>query len=145
VSIFVSSSSQHTTVYVMADNATVVSLVHSIQANCSSLLSNSTSSTPVPFNSLKLRPEEAVQLFRGYSVAYLLQGYNNTADFTYPPNQPDTPLPSNIDTEFVGCLNQTIGAAVPLVDGAVSLNRASYSGVTMGIVFVFWCLSSLVF
>jgi len=136
------SNSQNTTLYVIADNSTVVSLVQSIQANCSSVLSNSTSATPIPYNAsdhASPQPEQVVQYYRASSVALLLQGYNDTADLTDAQNQTDTPLPSNIDANMLTCVNETIGVAVPMVNGAVQMNLASRTTM-MSLVLVLWCL-----
>lgn len=140
------SSSQGTTFYLITDNTTAVALVQSIKSNCSSVLLNSTSGTPVPYNTTNSslpQPEQAVQYYRASSVALLLQGYNNSAALTDSQNQQDTPLPSGIDTNLLTCLNETIGAAVPLVDGASRIGLASSSSM-LGLVWVLWCLFTLV-
>jgi hypothetical protein len=139
------SNTQNTTFYIIADNTTVVSLVESIHSNCSSVLSNSTSSTPIPYNASdhnSPQPEQVVQYYRASSVALLLQGYNNTAALTDAQNQTDTPLPANIDNSMLTCLNDTIGSAVPLVDGAAKVNLGSGTTV-IGFVWIIWCLSLL--
>jgi hypothetical protein len=53
-----------------------------------------------------------------------LDGYNNSAALSNDENATNIPLPSGIDTTLMNCLNQTIGAAVPLVDGT---NRVAMS------------------
>lgn len=146
------SNADNTTFYVIADSATTISLVESIQYNCSSLISNTTSAIPIPYNSSdhsSPQPERVVQYYRASSTALLLQGYNNTADLTDVQNQTNTPLPSSINMTMLLCLNETIGAAVPIVDavtmvdGAVGLNLASRSD-ALGLVWVLWCLSTLI-
>jgi len=42
----------------------------------------------------------------------------NTAQLSDNTSLPDTPLPTNIDTDLLTCLNETICAAIPLVDAA---------------------------
>jgi hypothetical protein len=115
------SNSQNTTFYLVTDNTTATSMVTILQQNCSSVLSSDVSNTPVPYNpndSNSPKPEEAVQYYRASSVALMLEGYNNTAQLSDNTSLPDTPLPTNIDTNLLTCLNETIGAAVPLVDAA---------------------------
>lgn len=138
------SSTDNTTFYLITDNTTAISLVESIQSNCSSLLSTSVSATPIAYNESdhsSPQPEQAVQYYRASSAALLLQGYNNTAELTDTQNQTDTPLPSNINQAMLSCLNDTIGAAVPLVDGAPRLNLGSSSGV-LGLFWVLWYVLS---
>ena len=71
-----------------------------------------------------------------------LDGYNDTTALTANTNTsqtaPDTPLPSGIDTTLLNCLNSTIGAAAPLVDGALS--RWARSGDGMAQLSLLWVL-----
>jgi hypothetical protein len=83
-----------------------------------------------------------VQYYRASSVALTLDGYNNTGALA-PEGTPDTPLPTNIDTSLLDCLNQTIGLAVPLIDGAVFQLAAPNMGLVC-LAWLLWCLSSLV-
>ncbi|KAI0346645.1 hypothetical protein BDW22DRAFT_1299995, partial [Trametopsis cervina] len=108
------------TFHLLADNTTVLSLIGSVTNNCS--LGNATALTTIPVNSSdpsSPRPEQAVEYYRASSVVLTLDGYNNTAALTNDTSVPNTPLPPWIDQSFLNCLNQTIGAAVPLVDGAL--------------------------
>lgn len=139
---FVSNSTNATTFRVLADNTTVTDLILAIKTNCSSNLSNSSSSTPSTYSdSLTTlpQPEQAIQYYRASSVALTLDGYNNTGALG-PDGSPNTPIPSNIDTTLLDCLNQTIGAAVPLVDGGI--RWASPNMGFVGLFWVLWCLSS---
>jgi hypothetical protein len=77
-----------------------------------------------------------MQYYRASSVSLTLDGYNNTgaleADGT-----PNTPLPTNIDTNLMNCLNATIGEAVPLI------GSASMATPSIGLIFIWvFCLSS---
>ncbi|KAF5338176.1 hypothetical protein D9758_014718 [Tetrapyrgos nigripes] len=133
------SSSQNTTFHVVADNTTVIDLISDISANCSSSINNSSStSTPQTFNdSSPTAPnaQSVIQYYRASSVALTLDGYNNSATWgNATESTPDSPLPSNIDNTLKDCLNLTIGAAVPLVDGA-GRNVGSMSA---GIVPLLW-------
>ncbi|RDB26997.1 hypothetical protein Hypma_005075 [Hypsizygus marmoreus] len=107
------------TVYrVVADNATVVALCQEISAKCSGSIADS-NSAPVADSgdASQAKPEQAVQYYRASSVVLTLDGYNNSAIFASD-DTPDVALPSNIDTQLLSCMNDTIGQAVPLVDFA---------------------------
>lgn len=130
------SNTQNTTFYLVADNDTATIMLPILQQNCSSVLSSGVSNTPVPYNLSdpnSPKPEEAVQYYRASSAALLLEGYNNTAQLSDNTSLPDTPLPTNIDTNLLNCLNQTIGAAIPLVDAAnpvawnIGVTRSAYA------------------
>lgn len=141
---FISNSSNATTFRILADNTTVVDLIADIQANCTSNLSGSSSTTSSPYNdSLNAlpQPEQAIQYFRASSVALTLDGYNNTGALG-PDGSSDTPLQSNIDAVLLDCLNQTIGASVPLVDGSVRWATPSMGFV--GVFWLLWCLCSFI-
>jgi len=140
---FVSSSS-NTTFRILADNITVSDLITSIQSNCSTDLSASSSSTPSSYaDSLSSlpQPEQTIQYYRACSLALTLDGYNNTGALG-PDGTPDTPLPTNIDTTLLNCLNQTIGAAVPLISDSTRLSIPTLNFV--GFLWVLWCLSSVI-
>lgn len=109
--------SSNNTFHLLSDNSTVNSLIESVAANCT--LGNTTALTATPLNSSdpsQPRPEQAVQYYRASSVVLTLDGYNDTAALSNDSSLPDTPLPSWVDATFLDCLNQTLGAAVPLVD-----------------------------
>ena len=115
------SSTQSTRFYLVTDNDTATAMVPILQQNCSSVLNSGVSNTPVPYSISDPnfpRPEETVQYYRASSAALMLEGYNNTAQLSDNTSLPDTPLPSNIDMNLLVCLNETIGAAIPLVDAA---------------------------
>ena len=115
------SNTQSTMFYLVTDNDTAIAMVPILQQNCSSVLNSGVSNTPVPYNTSdpnSPKPEEAVQYYRASSVALMLEGYNNTAQLSDDTSLPDTPLPTNIDTNLLACLNDTLGAAIPLVDAA---------------------------
>jgi len=115
------SKTQNTTFYLVTDTDTANTMVSILQQNCSSVLNSGVSNAPVPYNASdpnSPKPEEAVQYYRASSAALMLEGYNNTAQLSDNTGLPDTPLPTNIDTNLLTCLNETIGFAVPLVDAA---------------------------
>jgi len=87
------------------------------------------------------KPEQTVQYYRASSVALTLDGYNNTGALEAE-GTPDTPLPTNIDSGLLNCLNGTIGKAVPLVDSA-SLRMMTPSVGLVSFIWVLWCLSSM--
>jgi hypothetical protein len=127
------------TFHLLADNETVTSLINSVAANCT--LGNTTALSPMPLNTSdpsQPRPEQAVQYYRASSVVLTLDGYNDTAALSNDSSIPDTPLPSWIDQSFLGCLNQTIGAAVPLVDASSAMH--SWGVPSMGMLGLIWIL-----
>lgn len=145
------SKSQNTTFYFVSDNDTAIAMVPLLQQNCSSVLNSGISNTPVSYNPNdpnSPKPEEAVQYYRSSSSVLLLEGYNNTAQLSDTTSLPDTPLPTNIDTNLLMCLNQTIGLAIPLVDAAnptawnFGVTRSAYA---MGSFWLFYHLLCAVF
>jgi len=141
---FISNSTNPTTYRLLADNTTVTQLITDIQAQCSSNLSGNSSSTPSTYNdsfTALPQPEQAIQYYRASSVALSLDGYNNTGALG-PDGTPNTPLPTNIDTTLLNCLNQTIGDAVPLVGGSVGW--ATPNAGLFGLFWVVWYMSSFV-
>jgi len=119
VTVAFQSSSGNSTFRILADNTTVVELITDITANCSA----STASVPTPAAyddeaTAPPQPEQVVQYYRASSIALSLDGYNNTAIFQ-DEGTPDVPLPSSVDKVLMDCLNQTIGAAAPLIDGSI--------------------------
>lgn len=133
--------SSNNTFHLLSDNSTVNSLIESVAANCT--LGNTTALTAIALNTSdpsQPRPEQAVQYYRASSVVLTLDGYNDTAALSNDSSLPDTPLPSWVDTTFLDCLNQTLGAAVPLVDanaGSLQWNLPS-----LGLLGLLWILVS---
>jgi len=119
------STQTNTTFRLIADNSTVTELIQDIQSNCtSSNLASNSSSSPSPYQdsfSALPQPEQTIQYYRASSVALTLDGYNNTGALSSDASVPDTPLPTNFDKTLLACLNETIGAAVPLIDGGSTL------------------------
>ncbi|KAF8517025.1 hypothetical protein BU17DRAFT_76503 [Hysterangium stoloniferum] len=113
---------------VLADNATVQALITAVTGNCTL---RTTTITAVPFNDSdpnQPKPEQVIQYYRASSVALTLDGYNDTSVFSSDDNAPDMPLPANLNATFLDCLNQTIGAAAPLIDSA-TLSHAQIPGI----------------
>ncbi|ESK94333.1 hypothetical protein Moror_8198 [Moniliophthora roreri MCA 2997] len=108
-----STSSNQTVLKVVADTDTTAELVSIIKQNCSSLLDTKADDNQMPL------PEEVVQYYRASSVALTLVGYNNSA--VYNNSVEDTPIPSGVDMVMLNCVNQTIGAGVPLIDGSAGV------------------------
>ncbi|GLB42473.1 hypothetical protein LshimejAT787_1104880 [Lyophyllum shimeji] len=137
------SNAGNTTYRLISDNTTVAALIPDLSAACSSNLNSSSSTAPSPYNdsfSALPQPEQTVQYYRGSTVALTLDGYNNTAALSSDDKTPDVPLPSNIDRNLLSCLNQTIGAAVPLVDGVPSLSAPNFG--IIGMLWILWTLAS---
>lgn len=134
---FPSLSNPTTYFHILADNATVLSLIEDLSTNCSSLLSTTSpyySKTSTPYTDTP-RPEQIVQYYRASSIALSVDGYNNTATYA-PDGTPDSPLPATVDLKLLNCLNQTIGLAAPLIDSA----DARWSTPNLGWVGVVWML-----
>ncbi|KAJ7635285.1 hypothetical protein FB45DRAFT_482994 [Roridomyces roridus] len=119
------STTPPTTLRVISDNTTVLSLMAAVSSNCSAYLLPSSittdanaSTVALQFNISNNKPEETVQYYRASSVALTLDGYNNSAVFAADNTTADTPLPDGIDAKMLDCVNQTIGMAVPLVGAA---------------------------
>lgn len=81
----------------------------------------------------------SVQYYRASSVALTLDGYNNLASLEDDYDESERlALPNNIDTNLLNCLNYTIGASVPLIDGAsVALPSLPNLGLLTLILFVY--------
>ena len=158
-----SSLSQNTTFRLLSDKSTVVSLIEDIKNACSSKMKSPETITPTTYNDTLLapKPEQAVQYYRASTVVLTLDGYNNTAVFESE-GTTDVPIPVNIDTGLLDCLNKTIGDAVPLVDadagpshsappsappvfsgGNPSWPTTSRAGL-VGAMYLIWCLSVLI-
>ena len=101
----------------VSDASTVSSLLAFVPKACT-LDADSSSKVIKPFdgNASEPLPEQVVQYYRASSVALLLDGYNNTdALVSQGPNGGEAvPLPAWVDRTLLGCLNTTIGEAVPL-------------------------------
>ena len=134
------SSSSNSTFRIISDNSTVVSLIASITANCSGLFSSNSSTSPVPYGSPTAdpRPEGAIQYYRASSVVLTLDGYNNTAALSTNANASPVPLPPNVDTKLLGCLNATIGEATPLFNSAHAVPRPGMAGTLCLLFLVLW-------
>ncbi|TRM58746.1 hypothetical protein BD626DRAFT_550545 [Schizophyllum amplum] len=138
------SNSGNSTFRLIADNSTTVSLLADVTSNCSSSLDSSKTSTNASTfdykHSWSPNPGEVVQYYRASSVALMLIGYNNSAVFNDDDDTPDDPIPSWADTTLLDCLNQTIGAAVPLIDNGCPQMPLPNIGL-MGMVFVVWLMA----
>lgn len=129
VAEFLSSlTAQNTSAFfrLLADNAAVTALVPDIIDACvpNANLGNANSVHVVNYTGFGAddlltapKPEQAVQYYRASSVALTYNGYNNTA-VLMPEGTTDAPLPDDVDLTLLGCLNDTIGQVVSLVDGS---------------------------
>ena len=135
------SATQNTTLHIITDNSTAVSLIESVKQNCSSLISPDSIST-IAFNpnaTNAVKPEQAIQYYRASSVVLTLDGYNDTSALSDNESLPSIPLPAWVDRPFLDCVNLTIGAAVPLIDPSSSSGFAHFdaaSGAGLGVVCV---------
>jgi hypothetical protein len=118
--------STNETYHLIGDVASIRAVLAAVITNCST---QDTTSQIATFDrnatAASIWPEQAVQYYRAFSFAFILDGYNNTAsllsnrpknDSATPPSMPDTPLPTNINTTLLACLNATIAFALPLVE-----------------------------
>ncbi|KIM37042.1 hypothetical protein M413DRAFT_31201 [Hebeloma cylindrosporum] len=138
IATFPSLSNPPTYFRVLADNATVLSLIGDLSYNCTSLLSTSSpyySKTSAPYTDTP-QPEQVVQYYRASSIALSVDGYNNTATYAAD-GTPDSPLPGTVDLKLLDCLNQTIALAAPLIDGA-SIRLSTPNLGAVGAVWVLW-------
>uniref|UniRef100_A0A0W0EVK4 Uncharacterized protein n=1 Tax=Moniliophthora roreri TaxID=221103 RepID=A0A0W0EVK4_MONRR len=130
------SATNRSTFHLIADNTTVVTLADIIDERCASFLASTNSSTPFPFyeNATNVpKPESAIQYYRASSVVLTLEGYNNSAVFSEDENVQDSPLPNNVDTGLLDCLNKTIGENVPLVAAPVLTNSGGSVNGVLGV------------
>ncbi|KDN36215.1 hypothetical protein RSAG8_10978, partial [Rhizoctonia solani AG-8 WAC10335] len=118
--------------YIVGDADSVSAVMDALVAQCSVV--NATG-TPVDDNNSTVHVEQAVQYYRASSFMLALTSYNNSANLPSnapadnntapPPPTADTPLPAGTNTTFLSCLNDTIGAAVPIMDAAPGTLRAT--------------------
>ncbi|KAJ8081454.1 hypothetical protein PM082_007299 [Marasmius tenuissimus] len=139
-----STSNSQTTLRILADNSTIVDLLTDITRNCSMYLTpgQTTNSSGVSYNmsAPAPKPEQVIQYYRASSVALTLDGYNNTAVFSNDESTRDSDFPSGVDLNMINCVNQTIGAGVPLIDAGVG-RFSSVSGLHLvGMVWLVWVL-----
>ncbi|KAF9496483.1 hypothetical protein BDN71DRAFT_1415537 [Pleurotus eryngii] len=143
---FIANSSTASTFHLIADSNTVTSLISDLMASCSSYLSSVVPPQSSPLDSSAPngpQPEQAVQYYRASSVVLTLDGYNNTAVFG-DEGTADLPLPDVVvdlntnDGKLLGCLNQTIGTAVPLIDGATA--KWIPDGGALAVIAVVWSM-----
>ena len=89
---------------------------------------------------------EVVQYYRASSVALMLVGYNNTAVWDDgDESKADDPLPSWVDQSLLTCLNTTIGATTPLIDGNGSVQVSAPSMGLIGAIVVVWFMPVSIF
>lgn len=99
---------------IFGDSASVVTMRNALVDHCS-VVNETLDNFPV-------NPNQVVQYYRGSSFALLLQGYNNSQPLELPANAdentlintPVAPLPDNVTSGYLSCLNYTIGTYLPL-------------------------------
>ncbi|QRW25288.1 thiamine pyrophosphokinase, catalytic domain-containing protein [Rhizoctonia solani] len=134
--------------YIVGDADSVSAVMEAIVAQCSVV--NATG-TPFDDNNSTVHVEQAVQYYRASSFMLALTSYNNSASLPAnapahnntapPPTSADTPLPPGTNTTFLNCLNETIGAAVPIMDSAPDALRATAGLNAVGMLWlVIWLL-----
>ncbi|KAF8608169.1 hypothetical protein BDV93DRAFT_519230 [Ceratobasidium sp. AG-I] len=134
--------------YIVGDADSVAAVMEALVSDCSVV--NATG-TPVDNNNPTVHVEQAVQYYRSSSFMLALSSYNDTANLpanapadnsTAPPDtSADTPLPVGTNTTFLTCLNDTIGASVPIMDAAPGQLRAMEGLNVVGMLWFFiWLL-----
>lgn len=142
------SASGNTTLRLVSDNSTTTALASIIGANCSTLISGNQSVVAVPSNSNSSNstsgplPEQAVQYYRASSIVLTLDGYNDT-DALQANSSSHVPIPSWVNQTLLQCVNQTIGAAAPLIDASSSSRNISLGAGNTGLVCLVWLLGYL--
>ena len=116
---------------IVGDNSSLTSILHALNSSsCAAVLGTTYAFQPAQFiinsdNLSRPHPEEIFQYYRASSFALSLDGYNNTmalssnaptSNGSMPAVLTQTPLPSNLNTTLLTCLNTTIGNNLPLVD-----------------------------
>ncbi|KAF4618579.1 hypothetical protein D9613_009682 [Agrocybe pediades] len=144
------------TFYVLSDNTTITSLLSDLSANCTSFFSaaSSSSNTSIGISNINSttdlvipRPEQVIQYYRASSIALALEGYNNSATyFPDPSSALDSALPSSMDTNLMQCLNETIGLAAPIPDGAASavFRSTGVAYVHLSVLVLLWLMKMVV-
>lgn len=98
-----------------------------------SILGTNCSVYPVYGQNYTVTPFNVVQYYRGSSFSLHLDGYNNSLpdiqvqsgeNFTIPEEQP-APLPAGVNTDYLNCVNETIGEYIGLLDSDYATNGAS--------------------
>jgi hypothetical protein len=92
-------------------------------------------------NNNSIRPESVIQYYRASSFALVYTGYNNSFAINSTSQTIDydqsTPLPSSIaNSQFLNCINHTIGAAIPIIDSppGKALSSGAIAGITIATV-----------
>jgi len=120
------------TYFILTDNSTLQSLIDSIASNCTG--ANFTSLLPFEATASPPLPEQAIQYYRASSIVLTLNGYNNTAALSDNDTLPNVPLPTIQNTTFLTCVNETIGAAAPLIED-ISVSTAGENSASSSLQF----------
>ncbi|KAJ7097033.1 hypothetical protein B0H15DRAFT_961126 [Mycena belliarum] len=118
---------------IVADNDTVLALIATITTNCTAYLATTTiAATDFAGNSSLPKPEQAVQYYRASTAVLTCDAYNNTVIFaadntTASASDSPVPFPAALNTTLLSCLNDTIGAAIPLIDAGGAAAKGGLS------------------
>ncbi|VDB88221.1 unnamed protein product [Peniophora sp. CBMAI 1063] len=135
------------TFHFISDNTTVQAILPILRSYCSLygwVDTNTSSSAPYAYTGVNASdplPTDAVQYYRSSTAVLTLDGYNNTIVLSSTPNATAQPLPTNVDRVTLGCLNDTIGAAIPLINPPAGLSTGAIFGIVLGsLIGFFGCL-----
>lgn len=133
------SATGNTTLRLIADNSTTFALAELVGVNCSSLLSmNQSINVVYDASNNSAVPEQAIQYYRASTIVLTLDGYNDT-DALQANSSTDVPIPDWVNQTMLQCVNETIGAATPLIDAGIS----KFNFVNTGFIFVVWIVGYL--
>ncbi|TDL22676.1 hypothetical protein BD410DRAFT_839727 [Rickenella mellea] len=133
----------NTTTYRIIGDASSVSVAYTaLIVSCS--LPNTTTTTgqqslftPSSNASIPPQPSQVVQYYRASSFALTLDTYANPAGAIVNSTAPDAALPANLNLTLLACINNTIGASLPLLVAPQSkLSHNEVAGIVIGSVFL---------
>ncbi|KAG8729647.1 hypothetical protein FRC11_008309, partial [Ceratobasidium sp. 423] len=114
----------------LGDRDSIVTVLYALKRDCSITVpyEDVFGYDPASDNPSRAHPhiQSVIQFYRASSFALALDGYNNSAAAVTPAAlrnstgqlvallPPPTPLPSGVNTAFLGCINRTVGSSLPI-------------------------------
>lgn len=124
----VTSPSALETYHIIGDQESVFGVMAALQSSCAVSASSVAPYDLSAPNSTLPGAAQMVQYYRASSFALALDSYNNTSS---DPSTP-SPLPTSLNRTFLLCLNTTIAAAVPILDGPHGLTKVQIAWIVLG-------------